>query len=64
MRFPVIYSTFSCLNRFNSFNRYRASVAFKEKEKRSQKIDDFPTLATCWSGTLSMPSSEVNGPVA
>ena len=32
--------------------------------ERSQKIDDLPISATCWSGTLVMLSSNVNGPVA
>ena len=37
---------------------------WRREEKGSQKIDDLPILATCWSGTLVMLSSEVNGPVA
>ena len=32
-----------------------------EKEEESQKIDDLPVLATCWSGTLAMLSSKVSG---
>ena len=33
--------------------------------REGQKIDDLPVLlATCRSGTLAMPSSEINGPVA
>ena len=36
----------------------------KERKKESQKIDNLPVLATCRSGTLSMLSSKVNGPVA
>ena len=31
---------------------------------KDEKIDDLPILATCWSGTSAMLSSEVNGPVA
>ena len=69
---------FSRLNR-NSFSRYRACLADsytdrrkkekrKKKERRkkeeSQKIDDFPVLATRRSGTSVMPSSKVNGPIA
>ena len=34
------------------------------KEERSQKIGDFPVLATCQSGTSAMLSSKVNGPIA
>ena len=30
----------------------------------SSKIDDFPVLATCRSGTSAMLSSKVNGPAA
>ena len=42
-----------------------AWLRLKEEEvKRSQKIDDLPVLATCWSGTSAMLSIEVNGPVA
>ena len=65
MRHPVIYAV--CLNRCNSFNRYRASLAYTRTERRrrrSQKTDDLPVLATCRSGTLAMLSSKVNGPVA
>ena len=32
-------------------------------QKESQKIDDLPILATCWSGTSVILSSEVNGAV-
>ena len=34
------------------------------EEEESQKIDDLPVLATCWSGTLVILSSEGNVPVA
>ena len=40
---------FSCLN---------------ERKSESQKIDNLPVLLTCWSGTLVILSSKVNGPVA
>jgi len=40
-----------------------AKLILKE-ERRSQKIDDLPVLATCPSGTLAILSSKVNGPVA
>ena len=33
-------------------------------EERSQKIDDLPVLATCWSGTSAMFPSKLNGPIA
>ena len=33
-------------------------------EEESQKIDDLPVLATCWSGTSAMLSSTSNGPIA
>ena len=36
----------------------------KDGEEESQKIDDLPVLATCWSGTLVILSSEGNVPVA
>ena len=36
---------------------------WKIGERRSQKIDDLPVLATCRSGTLVMLSSKVNSPV-
>ena len=36
---------------------------WKIGERRSQKIDNLPVLATCWSGTLVMLSSKVNSPV-
>ena len=58
---------FLCMNRFNSFSRYLASLAYTQgrmKKERSQKIDNLPILATCWSGTLVIFSSEVDGPVA
>jgi len=32
--------------------------------EESQKIDDLPTLATCWSGTSVMLSRTSNGPIA
>ena len=55
----MICIDFTCLNCFNSFSRYCASLAYTER--RYQKIADLPVLATCWSGTLAMLSSEVNG---
>ena len=33
------------------------------RKKKKKKIDDLPVLATCWSGTIAMLSSKVNGPV-
>ena len=36
----------------------------RKKKERSQKIDDLPVLATCWSGTSAMLFSTSNGPVA
>ena len=65
MQYRVIYAGFSHLNCCNSFSHYRAIVVEKRKKKEeiSQKIDDLPILATCWSGTLAMLSSKVNGPV-
>ena len=66
---PLIYAVFSRLNR-NSFIRYRASLADssltekRKKERKSQKIDDLPVLATCRFGTLAILSSEVSGPDA
>ena len=36
----------------------------EEEEEESQKIDDLPVWATCWSGTLAILSSEGNVPVA
>ena len=35
----------------------------EERKKESQKIDDLTVLKTCWSGTLAILSSKVNGPV-
>ena len=72
MQYPVIYDTFSRLNRCNSFSRYRASLADsytdrikkKERKKESQKIDDLPVLATYRSGTSVMFSSKFNSPIA
>ena len=68
MQYAVIYGIFSRLNRCNSSNRYRASLADSytvgRKKERSPKIDDLPVLATRWSGTSAMLSSKVNGPVA
>ena len=34
------------------------------KKEESQKIDDLPVLATCWSGTLVILSTEGNAPIA
>ena len=33
----------------------------KKKEESSQKVDNLPVLATSWSVTLAMLSSEFNG---
>ena len=63
VQYPVIYDIFSRLNRCNSFSRYRASLA-DCSDRRSQKIDDLPVLATCQSGTSTMFSSKFNGPIA
>ena len=62
----MICAVLSCLNRCNSFSRYRAIYRGGEEEKKERKktIDDLPVLATCRSGTLVMLSSKVNGPVA
>ena len=64
MQYPVIYAIFSHLNRCNSFSHYHVSLASKTKKEKSQKIDDLPVLATCWSVTLAILSSQVNGSVA
>ena len=40
------------------------TATLTEERRRSQKIDDFPVLATHRSGTSAMLSSKVNGPVA
>ena len=48
------------LNHCNSFRCYRAGLAYTEgRRKKRQKIDDLPILATCWSGTSAMLSSEL-----
>ena len=52
------------MNRCNSFSRYRVSLADSYTDGRSQKIDDLPVLATRRSGTSTMLSRQVNGPVA
>ena len=39
------------------------TVTLTEEEERSQKIDDLPVLATCWSGTSAMFSSKFNCPI-
>ena len=56
----MIYAVLSCLNCCNTFSRCRAIVV-KGGKKESQKIDDLPVLATCWSDALAILSSEVNG---
>ena len=53
----MIYAVLSRLNRCNSLSRCHASAIVVE----SQKIDELPVLATCWSDTLAILSSEVNG---
>ena len=59
---------FSCLNRCNSFSRYRASLAdsFTDGRKKERKSEDsdLPVLATHQSDTSAMLSNKVNGPVA
>ena len=69
MQYAVIYAIFSSLNRCNSFNYYRASLADshtdgRRKAEESQKIDDSSVLATRRSGTSAMLSSKVDGLVA
>ena len=61
MQYTVIYVVVSHLNRCNNFSRYLVCLTVREE---SQKIDDLPVLATCRSGTSTMLSSEVNGPIA
>ena len=39
-------------------------LAWLKDKEEGQKIDDLPVLATCWSGTLAILSSEGNVPVA
>ena len=39
------------------------ALAWLTLNKRSQKIDDLPVLATCQSGTSAILSSKVNTPV-
>jgi len=42
-------------------------LTLKEERRRKEKSenrDDLPVLATCWSSTFAILSSEVNGPVA
>ena len=51
---PVIHGASSHLKYCDSFTRYCASRA-----KGSQKMNDLPTLATCWSGRLAMLCREV-----
>ena len=36
----------------------------ERRRRKSEKIDDLPVLATCWSGTLAILSSEGNVSVA
>ena len=64
----IINSNASRFFRCNSFSRYCASLADsytdRRKKEESQKIDDLPVLATCWSGTSAMLSSTSNGPIA
>ena len=55
------FAVHSRLNR-NSFSHFRAILVNRNKsESQSQKIDDLPALATFWSDTLAILSSEVNG---
>ena len=67
---PVIYDIFFLrFFRFNSFSRYRASLADsytdrRKKEERKSEIDDLSVLATCRSATSAMLSSTSNGPIA
>ena len=62
MQYPVIYAVLSRLNCCIRYSSYFA-VVLEVSQKESQKIDDLPVLATCWSGTSAMLSSEVDGPV-
>ena len=66
MQYPVICAVLLHLSHRNSVSSYLAIVVEgrQKKERRSQKIDDLLVLASCWSGTLVMLSSNVNGPVA
>ena len=57
----MIYAVLSRLNCCNTFSSCRAIVVKGGKKKESQKIDDLPVLATCWSDALAIISSEVNG---
>ena len=36
----------------------------ERKKEESQKIEDLPVLANCWSGTSAMLSSTSNGSIA
>ena len=58
----AVPSSKCCLLQCNSFGQYHASVD-EETKSESQKIDNLPTLATCWSGILAILSSDVDGPV-
>ena len=58
MQYLVVYAVCLRLNCFNSI------IVLPKEERRSQKVDDLPVLATCRSGTLVMLSSEVNGHAA
>ena len=62
MQYPVIYAVLSRLNCCNSYSSYFA-VVLEDSQEESQKIDNLAILATCWSGTSAMLSSEVDGPV-
>ena len=66
MQYPVIYAVLSCLNRCNSCSSYFAVMleGSQKSDVSSQKIDDLPVLATCWSGTSVMLNSKVDGLVA
>ena len=64
MQYTVSYANYSCLNRCNSFSRYRASLADSYMDEERRKIDNLPVLATHRSGTSVMLSSKVNSPVA
>ena len=60
----MIYAVLSRLNLCNSFSCYHSIMVEKRKKKDSQKIDNLPVLATCWSGTSVMLAGKVNSPVA
>ena len=39
-------------------------LAWLTHTERKKSKDNLPVLTTCWSGTLVMLSSKVNGPIA